>query len=449
MSALARFASEQPACVALESWAESTTIVREDRLVAVFPEARSLVAVADAATGADLTLARISEDDRRIHAFVPESDRVRRVKDAAEGAPAGALHGVMVGIKDIVRVDGFETRAGSRLPPEVLGGRQAEVVDILAAAGALIAGKTVTAEFALAAPGPTRNPRDLTRTPGGSSSGSAAAVASGMVPLAVGTQTVGSVIRPAAFCGVVGFRPTWGAISTAGIIANAPSLDTVGVFTADVASAAIAAAVLCGWTEAPAEKRQPILGIPDGDYLDAADRDGRAEFLRHVGAFRNAGYEVRSASLTTGMRPLQENLATVQRFEFADGHAEWFRRYAPRYARSTAEAIHEGRSVTPADYEAARRWKEHFSTDLRTSMGDAGIDIWITPSAPGAPPRGLASTGNAVMSTPFSFAGMPAISLPTTNRAGVLPYGVQCVAAQGEDQYLLASAAGLEIAIRS
>ncbi|WP_374205528.1 amidase family protein [Streptomyces sioyaensis] len=173
---------------------------------------------------------RIDDVDPQVRAFVPEAGRRTRLLEAArkraaagacEAAGRPALYGVPVGIKDIVHADGLPTRAGSALPPEVLGGPQATVVDRLCAAGALIAGKTVTAEFAVTAPGPTRNPHHLAHTPGGSSSGSAAAVAAGMVPLAIGTQTVGSMIRPAAYCGVVGFKPTYGRIPVAGVIPNA------------------------------------------------------------------------------------------------------------------------------------------------------------------------------------------------------------------------------------
>ena len=150
---------------------------------------------------------RIEEQDREIRAFVSESGRRDRL--AATIPKDGPLAGIAVGIKDVIRVDGLPTQAGSAVPADALAGPQAPLVDRLLDAGAIVAGKTVTAEFAVFAPGPTRNPRDLEHTPGGSSGGSAAAVAAGMVPLAIGTQTIGSVIRPAAYCGVFGFKPTY------------------------------------------------------------------------------------------------------------------------------------------------------------------------------------------------------------------------------------------------
>jgi Asp-tRNA(Asn)/Glu-tRNA(Gln) amidotransferase A subunit family amidase len=206
----------------------------------------------DASAQAARICDRICEFDRGIKAFLPEPGRRDRLERDARSVPGAGLplQGMPVGVKDIIRVDGLPTRAGSALPPEVFAGPQAPLVDRLRAAGALVAGKTVTAEFAVTAPGPTRNPRNRAHSPGGSSSGSAAAVAAGMVPLAVGSQTVGSVIRPAAYCGVAGFKPTHGRIPVEGVIANAPSFDTVGVFAPDVAGVALAASVLCdGWRQ--------------------------------------------------------------------------------------------------------------------------------------------------------------------------------------------------------
>jgi Asp-tRNAAsn/Glu-tRNAGln amidotransferase A subunit and related amidases len=180
---------------------------------------------------------RVETVDPQIRALLDEPDRWQRLEAATRALEARypeshdrpALFGVPVGIKDIFHVDGFPTRAGSQLPPDVLAGPEAETVRRLREAGAMLLGKTVTTEFAYFAPGPTRNPHDTGHTPGGSSSGSAAAVAAGLVPLALGSQTIGSVNRPAAFCGVVGVKPSFGRISTAGVVPVAPSVDTVGL----------------------------------------------------------------------------------------------------------------------------------------------------------------------------------------------------------------------------
>ncbi|RLT42027.1 MAG: amidase, partial [Chloroflexi bacterium] len=199
---------------------------------------------------------RIDRADPQVRAFIPEQRRRARLVEEAvdliglypDAADRPPLFGVLVGVKDIFRVDGFLTQAGSELPSGLFEGDEAAVVTRLRAAGALIAGKTVTTEFAYFQPGPTRNPHNLNHTPGGSSSGSAAGVAAGFFPLALGTQTIGSTIRPAAFCGVVGFKPSYDRIPTAGLLYFSQSLDHVGLFTQDIAGMALAASLLCdGW----------------------------------------------------------------------------------------------------------------------------------------------------------------------------------------------------------
>ncbi|MFP4217933.1 MAG: amidase family protein, partial [Salinarchaeum sp.] len=185
----------------------------------------------------ETTCDRIDAIDNRLQAFRDEPRRRRRLRQAIKTVDHGQLAGVPVGIKDIIHVNGFETQAGSVLPPELFDGPEATLVKRLQTAGGLIAGKTRTTEFAGFAPARTRNPRAPGHTPGGSSSGSAAAVAAGLVPLAIGTQTGGSVIRPAAFCGVVGYKPSFGRIPTDGVLTRAWSLDTVGTFTQDLAGA--------------------------------------------------------------------------------------------------------------------------------------------------------------------------------------------------------------------
>ena len=187
-----------------------------------------------------------------------------------------------MGVKDIIRVDGFPTRAGSRLPPHLFAGPQAACVTALRRAGALVLGKTVTTEFAGFEPGPTANPHRPGHTPGGSSSGSAAAVAAGYCPLALGTQTIGSVIRPAAFCGIVGFKPSLGRIATAGLVDFSPAVDTVGIFTQDLAGMGSVAAVLCGEWRRRTEADKPVLGVPLGS-LPGAGHGCRAGGLRGAG----------------------------------------------------------------------------------------------------------------------------------------------------------------------
>ncbi|MEE1785715.1 amidase [Streptomyces sp. SP17BM10] len=399
---------------------------------------------------------RVERVDPLIHAFVPEPGRHHRLLGEARvlearyaGEPVGRppLYGVAVGIKDVIHVDGLPTHAGSALPPGVLAGPQAVVVDRLRAAGALVAGKTATAEFAASAPGPTRNPHHPDHTPGGSSSGSAAAVAAGLVTLAVGTQTIGSVIRPAAYCGVVGLRPTYGRIPVAGVIPNAPSFDTLGVFTADVAGAALAAGVLCdGWDRAAAgaARRPPVIGVPDRRYLERADAEALRVYDAQVERFEAAGMTVRRLGFGIGFEEIVRQVQTINRFELAHSHADWFARFGSLYRPETVAGIRQGRAVAAQDREAALRAREHLRELVAGSMREHAVDLWLAPSATGGAPKGLHSTGDAVMSLPWSFLGMPAVSLPADRTADGLPLGLQLVGGEGRDESLLSFAAFLE-----
>ena len=264
---------------------------------------------------------RIDHANPDLQAFVNEPDRAHRLRTEAEqfadrwpdAATRPPLYGVPLGVKDVFRVDGLPTRAGSELPPEALAGPEASAVAKLRAAGAVVVGKTVTAEFAFMGPGPTRNPHNLAHTPGGSSSGSAAAVAAGLVPLALGTQTVGSVIRPAAYCGIFGFKPTYGRISCDGVIANAPTFDTVGMFSPDVAGLEAAAAVLCaGWRPSAAAERRPTLAIPDGPYLAQATPEAQQAFAAQVRRLEAAGLSVRRVAAFADIDEINERNATDQ-----------------------------------------------------------------------------------------------------------------------------------------
>ncbi|WP_310722648.1 amidase [Streptomyces sp. N2A] len=412
------------------------------------------------------TCDRIDAVDPRVRAFVPEEGRRTRLLEAARELaaagppdPAGrpALYGVPVGVKDIVRADGLPTRAGSALPPEVLAGAQAVVVDRLRAAGALVAGKTVTAEFAVTAPGPTRNPHNTAHTPGGSSSGSAAAVAAGMVPLAIGTQTVGSMIRPAAFCGVVGFKPTYGRIPLDGVIPNALSFDTLGWYATDVAGVALAASVLLdGWRGGrggpgrpepdprPGQASRPVLGVPVGPYLERAGEEALRAFEEQRGLLSAAGYEVREVPVMDDFDAVVEQLFTMNRYEVARAHADWFARFGDRYREQTTAAIRQGQAIGDPAYEAARTRRAAFRAELAAASAGAGTDLWLAPAATGPAPADLTTTGMSIMCLPWSNAGLPSLSLPAGRAADGLPLGLQLVAAEGADEALLDAATGIE-----
>lgn len=369
---------------------------------------------------------RIEVRDREIQAFVAEPGRRGRL--AATMPTAGPLGGVAVGIKDVIRVDGLPTQAGSAVPADSLSGTQAPLVDRLVAAGAIIAGKTVTAEFAVFAPGPTRNPRDLAHTPGGSSSGSAAAVAAGMVPLAIGTQTIGSVIRPAAYCGVLGFKPTYGRIPTAGVIANAPSFDTIGLFARDIELARTATMVLCDEWHDEVTQAEPILGIPVGPYLELVEPTALAAFHRQI-----ADLHTVEVPVLDDLDDVADQLFTINRYELAQVHAEWFGKYESLYRPETVRMIRQGQAIDRDAYENALSRREQFRTKIANAM--AGIDAWVAPAATGPAPRDLSTTGNPIMSLPWNNIGLPAVSLPMSGDP--MPLGLQLVGPPNSDEKLL------------
>jgi Asp-tRNA(Asn)/Glu-tRNA(Gln) amidotransferase A subunit family amidase len=355
------------------------------------------------------------------------------------------LFGVPVGVKDIVHVDSLATRAGSALPPGELVGDQATVVDDLRAAGALVLGKTVTTEFAHAAPGPTRNPHDPDHTPGGSSSGSAAAVAAGTCPLALGTQTIGSVVRPASFCGVVGLKPTYGRVPTDGVLPYSPAVDTLGLFTRDVAGAALGASVVCDdWRPASPDGR-PVVGVPDDAYLAQAPETGRERFERAVAALDEAGYEVRRTAVFDDIAAVNSRHHDLIGAEAADAHHDRYERHADRLAPQTRTLVEDGREVTAGAIARGRRSR----VALRDRLGDLmdeDVDVWVAPGAPDTAPEGIESTGDPVMNLPWTHAGVPVLALPAGLADG-LPYGVQFAGRFGDDERLLAWGEGLADAV--
>ena len=395
----------------------------------------------------EATCRRLEQTEDLLQALLPEEGRrARLLREAAElesrfpdSQRRPSLFGALVGVKDIFHVSGFATRAGTSLPTGLFAGKgEAASVTRLRDAGALILGKTVTTEFAYFEPGPTCNPHDPAHTPGGSSSGSAAAVAAGYCPLALGTQTVGSVIRPAAFCGIVGFKPSYDRIDSAGLIFSAPSVDTVGLFTQDALGMQLAAAAICrDWTDAAVVCERPTLGIPVGPYLEQVPDEGMRHFERQVTQLEHAGYAVCRASFLADIDDINRRHRLLQAGEMARVHGEWFSRYEHLYRPKTAEIIRAGLTVRTADLERARAGRIELRTAIRSAMAAAEVDLWICPPAPGPAPRGLDSTGDPVMNLPWTHAGVPALSLPAGTADGGLPLGLQCVAGYGRDEALL------------
>ncbi|MBS1253627.1 MAG: Glutamyl-tRNA(Gln) amidotransferase subunit A [Anaerolineales bacterium] len=393
---------------------------------------------------------RVESVDRRVQALLPEP--VRRVRllnearrlqerfpDPTERPP---LYGILVGVKDIIHIDGFLTRAGSNLPPTALEGPEATVVTTLREAGALILDKTVTTEFAWFDPGPTRNPHNVQHTPGGSSSGSAAAVAAGLCPLALGTQTIGSVIRPAAFCGIVGFKPSFGRIPTDGVIMFSESADHVGLFTQDVAGMRLAAAVVCDGWKVPTRDRKlggrPVLGAPEGPYLEQASEEGLAAFRDQLQRLEAAGYTVRRVPAFDDIETINQQHRRMIAAEVVQVHADWFARYESLYRPRTAAVIREGQQVSADELAEARAGREVLRSDLEQRMQKAGIVIWVSPAALGPAPRGIDATGDPAMNLPWTYAGLPTVTVPAGGAENGLPLGLQCTTSFMTDERLLA-----------
>ena len=399
--------------------------------------------------------AHFREREPGVLAFVPEEGRFERLRRDAhvlmnqypDPAKRPGLFGIPVGVKDIFHVDEFITRAGSEVPADLLRGAEAESVRILKAAGVLIMGKTVTTEFAYFAPGPTRNPHNLRHTPGGSSSGSAAAVGAGLCPLALGTQTIGSIIRPAAYCGVVGYKPTYERISRAGVIPLSPSLDHIGAFSVDVSGVALAADVLVkGWDSAAVGARSglPQLGIPNGEYLEYATSEGHDHFWANCNRLREAGFVIKSISTMLDYDAICTRHNLLLAAEAARVHTQWFSEHKDCYHAKTVELIERGQTIAGDDLVRARYGREELRCALHEMMDANQIDLWISPSATGVAPQGLESTGDPVMNLLWTHGGLPTIGMPSGKSSDGLYFGLQLAARFGDDELLFAWASEIE-----
>jgi Asp-tRNA(Asn)/Glu-tRNA(Gln) amidotransferase A subunit family amidase len=392
-----------------------------------------------------------------VHAFLPEVNRFERLQEEAKALAEKypdpehrpALFGTLVGIKDIFHAAGFVTQAGSRLPPEQLQGSEAQSVTRLKNDGALILGKTVTTEFAYFTPGPTRNPHNLNHTPGGSSSGSAAAVGAELCSLALGTQTIGSLVRPAAFCGTVTLKPTYERISRAGVIPLSPALDHVGFFTPDIKTAQDAARTLYGdWQEASTPKR-PTLGIPEGPYLACASDYALACFNTNCESLADEGYKLLRIPVMADYQEVRDRHDIIMSFDAAQVHEKWFAKYESLYSSQFCDLIHRGQKIAPSQYREALLARDRFRDQMRMVMDENQIDLWICPPAVGPAPKGLDSTGDPVMCLPWTQIGFPAVNLPVGKSDEGLPMGLQVVANWYMDEALLFWSAFLERTVRN
>jgi Asp-tRNA(Asn)/Glu-tRNA(Gln) amidotransferase A subunit family amidase len=389
--------------------------------------------------------------------FLDEEHALAQARAADErkrsGEPIGPLHGVPVGVKDIFDTADMPTENGTVLHQGRTPRADAAAVRSLRAAGAVILGKTVTTECAYFSPGKTRNPHDPEHTPGGSSSGSAAAVAAGMVPLALGSQTAGSTIRPASFCGVYGFKPTHGLIPRSGVLQLSRTLDHVGLFARTIEDIALLAEQLAGWDEKDPDTRPraripfqalaaeappipPMLAFIKTPHWERTDGDTREAFGELVEAL---GDRVEEVELFPSALEAWDWQKTIMAAEMAANLEREWRAGKDRLSPQLRELIERGREVRAVDYQRAVRAIAPAVESLDELFMER-YDAILTPTALGTAPRGLASTGDPVFCTPWTLLGMPALSVPLMQGANRLPLGAQLVGRRGFDARLMRTA---------
>ncbi|HEX6437296.1 MAG TPA: amidase [Candidatus Binatia bacterium] len=404
-------------------------------------------------------LARIREVDPQVQAwtFLDEDYALAQARALDErrlsGGAIGPLHGVPVGIKDIFDTADMPTECGSVLYRGRTPLRDATVTALLRAAGAVIMGKTVTTEFAYFSPGKTRNPHNPEHTPGGSSSGSAAAVAANMVPLALGSQTNGSIIRPAAYCGVIGFKPTHGLISRHGALTLSRTLDHVGVFANSVADIALFAEHIAGYDQNDADTRPrarlPLAEIaaeepplapmfafiktPNWQSADEDTREGFAEIIEHLGG------QVEEVELFPSAVNAWQWHQSIMGAEMAYNLERPWKNSGSRLSEQLRAQIERGREVRAADYLSALG-RINLVHDSFLELFEQRYDAILTPAAPSAAPKGLANTGDPLFCTLWTLCGMPALSLPLLQSSTGMPLGVQLVGPRYGDARLLRTA---------
>ncbi len=365
-------------------------------------------------------------------------DARRDEKEISRGRIRGLLHGIPLGVKDIFYTAGVKTTAGSKVLTDFIPSFDSTAVLRLKQAGAIMLGKTATTEFAHADPAPTRNPWKWEHTPGGSSSGSAAAVATGMCPGALGSQTGGSVLRPASYCGVVGLKPTYGRISRYGILPFSWSLDHGGIFTRNVLDAAILLNVLAGYDpldptasrepvpdsiRSRAPSRGPLIGVVEEFYRKNAEDQVWQNTSSVLGRLKKAGARVEKVKMPDSFAVVHDAHRVLMRAEGAAFHRSLFEKHSNLYRPKLRELIELGSLIPAVDYLSAYRIKREFRRSMDRVM--ERFDLLLTPSTSSPAPRGLESTGDAWFQVPWSFSGLPTITLPSGLSKEKLPLGVQ------------------------
>ncbi|MCE2459031.1 MAG: amidase [Dehalococcoidia bacterium] len=410
-------------------------------------------------------LAVCSELERHLNVWVTldedaalEAARLRDRELASEG-PRGPLHGVPVGVKDIYYTQGVLTTACSKILADFVPDFDATAVSKLRQAGAVIMGKTVTTEFACGDPPPTRNPWNHAHTPGGSSSGSAVGVIAKMFPAALGSQTGGSVLRPAAYNGVVGLKPTFGRISRYGVVPVSASLDTMGHYGRTVEDTAMLLDAMSGYdpndpgsvdAQIPnyhaaslAPQSAPRIGLVRTHFWEKATEETQEHADSIARQFAEAGAVVEDIELSPD--PFDDMLwahRILMSTEGADFHREWFVDRADDYSPKVRVMIEDGLQVSAVDYLKAKDVQAAFTRDVTEAMRP--FDVVMTPSTPSSAPRDLSTTGDPMFQSPFTFGGFPTITLPSGFDSNAMPLGVQLGTPHWEEAKLLSVAAWAE-----
>jgi len=403
-------------------------------------------------------LNRIEEVDNDIHAWThlnPDYalEQARELDVRRQGGdPVGPLHGIPIGIKDICDTSTLPTENGTVLDSGRQPNEDSRVVSLLREAGAVVMGKTVTTELAAYGPGKTRNPHNPEHTPGGSSSGSAAAVAAHMVPLAIGTQTNGSVIRPASYCGVVGFKPTHGLIPRSGVLVQSAPLDTVGTFARSIEDIALITEILVAYDPGDKHTRPrahpplietakqeppltPVLAFCRTAFWDQAENEMQEAFSELVEILGDDCHEV---SLTEPLEHTIEMHGNIMCADLAKNLAGYYERGKDKMTDTLCKMIEFGKNVSAVDYNKAVEGRDFLNSSLNSVFDH--YDVIITPAATGEAPLGIDSTGNPVFNTLATYCGTPSITLPLMEGPKGLPLGIQVIGPRYDDARLLRTA---------
>jgi len=374
--------------------------------------------------GLDSCLQRIRELDPSIHAWV----QVQPERPTADGP----LSEIPFGVKDIVETKDMATEYGSPLYKGRVGMMDAAIIRDVRSRGAILLGKTVTTAFAYRTPGPTRNPRNLDHTPGGSSSGSAAAVAAGMVPFTIGEQTRGSMIRPASYCGITGFKPTHDLLPMEGVLPLAKSQDTLGLYTHTPADM-LALWKALGHSEGSEDK----FTFGAADPIPDCEPEMANAFRRSLSLLRSAGVDIKSVNIFEALKKLEAANGLITLYEGARFHEPRLKEYGDRLDQPLAALVRDGLKISVERYNQAMRTV----SDSRVQMAEIfkSTSVILTPAATGPAPLGLTTTGDPAMNAPWTALGTPAITIPMPIASG-LPLGLQLTADLGEDSRVLRAA---------